>query len=250
MNREVPQCAAGARQSGFTLIELLVSLTILGVILGLLGAALRTISHNWDANTRRIDRLDMTSRALDILQRDASGLQRVVVASGESPHLLFTGTRDTLSFVVLEPAYPSEAGPYFVRYSVAANGAISELVRARAPYLRDMREFPGATPANRVPLLQGPFLYRFAYAQKSPGAVHWLDAWPFQMRLPDLIRLQVVDSRQGAPIAPAMVVAIRTDAELGCLSDKAKLCSPRTNGELSVRQGISSSPYRLEGSGP
>ena len=81
-----------AREAGFTLIELLVSLTILGVILGLLGAGMRVLSQNSDAHAERIDTLDMLSRAADILTRDAAGLQRVVATVGTVPRFLFTGT--------------------------------------------------------------------------------------------------------------------------------------------------------------
>jgi general secretion pathway protein J len=232
MNRATRQSEGGTREGGFTLIELLVSLTILCVILGLLSAGLRVISQNWDANAERIDTLDMVSRAVDILHRDASGLQRVVVTVGKSPRFLFTGTPAHLAFVTLEPPYPSAAGPYFVSYSVVANGQNAELIRARAPYHHNMQTFPGATPANRVPLLQGPYQYQFAYAQKSAQGGTWQGSWPYQNRIPDLIRLQIIDTTRGGPISPPIIVAIPADAELSCLAGKAKLCSAKTGGTL------------------
>jgi len=221
-----------ARERGFTLIELMVSLTILGVILGLLGAGLRVIAKNWDVNSERIETLDMVSRAADILNRDASGLLRIVATLGNSSRFLFTGTPDRLAFVTLEPPYPSAAGPYFISYSVALNGSDAELVRARAPYLRGMQAFPGATPANRVRLLQGPFRYKFSYAQKTSGGGKWLDVWPTATRIPDLIRLQVFDVRKQAQVAPPTIVAVAADAELSCLAKKPKVCSAKTGGEL------------------
>lgn len=232
MNRATRQSGGETPESGFTLIELLVSLTILATILGLLGAGLRVISRNWDANAERIDTLDMVSRAVDILHRDASGLQRVVTTVRKSPRFLFIGTSDHLAFVTLEPPYPSAAGPYFVDYSVVANGQNGELIRARAPYRPRMQAFPGATPANRVPLLQGPYKYEFAYAQKSAQGGTWLSSWPHQNRIPNLIRLQIIDSRQGGPISQPIIVAIPADAELNCLAEKAKLCSAKTGGAL------------------
>ena len=118
MTKASSQPERSAREAGFTLIELLVSLTILGVILGLLGAGMRVLSQNSDAHAERIDTLDMLSRAADILTRDAAGLQRVVATVGTAPRFLFTGTPDHLSFVTLEPPYPSASGPYFISYSV------------------------------------------------------------------------------------------------------------------------------------
>src|SRR5689334_8963440 len=108
MNRAPPHTLGGRGERGFTLIELMVSLTILSMILGLLTGAIAVISKNWDANAKRIDTLDMVSRAADILRRDVSGLQRVVT-SGKSPHFVFTGDADQLDFITFEPPYPSKA---------------------------------------------------------------------------------------------------------------------------------------------
>jgi general secretion pathway protein J len=231
-----------AREAGFTLIELMVSLTILGVILALLAGALRVISKNWEANTDRIETLDMLSRAADILRRDAAGLQRVVTTSGgAAPSYVFTGAEDHLSFVTLEPPYPTASGPYFVDYSLARNGPAVELIRARALYRKGMESFPGATPANRVRLAEGSYRYRFAYADKSIGTAGWRSSWPDRLRLPDLIRLQVVDARSNAPVGASLVVAVRADAELGCLAEHAKVCSAKSDGLLTAVQGDNAS---------
>jgi general secretion pathway protein J len=244
----MPQSGARAREGGFTLIELLVSLTILGVILGLLGAGLRVLSKNWEANAQRIDALDMISRAVDILHRDAAGLQRVVVVAESTPKFLFTGGADHLAFVTLEPPYPTAAGPYFVSYSVAANGPTLELIRARAQYQKGLLAFPGATPANRVRLVQGPFRYRFSYAKKASKETVWRDAWTDQSRLPDLIRLQIIDSRQNAAVSRPVIVAVPADAELGCLAEKPKVCSAKSGGALKAQakqaKGQSASRYQ------
>lgn len=219
-------------EAGFTLIELLVSITILSVVLGLLGVGIRTFSTNWEANSKHIETLDMVSRAYDILKRDAAGLQRLINANGEYPRYVFSGTRDALSFVTVEPPYPSETGLYFVSYSAAAAGQGTELIRARAPYQTAMQTFPGATPANRVSLLEGSFVYRFSYAVASDGQKGWLMSWPYANRLPGLVRLEIIDVSEKKPLTPPLVVAIRADAELACIEDKSPLCSASTDGAL------------------
>ncbi len=244
MVRAAPQ--AQAREGGFTLIELMVSLTILSVILGLLAGGLRVISKNWQANAKRIETLDMVSRAADILRRDASGLQRLIAVTRGSPRYLFTGTEDQLSFVTLEPPYPSAAGPYFVSYALAPNGPEVDLIRARAPYRQGMQSFPGATPANRVRLVEGPYRYHFAYADKSTGVGQWRNAWPYATRLPEMIRLQIVDARRNVPVAPPLVVAVRADAELSCLTQKSTVCSAKSGGQLKAR-GASASDDNMGG---
>ncbi len=235
MMRAAPQSRGRAHEHGFTLIELLVSLTILSVILGLLAGGLKVISHNWHTNAARIETLDMVSRAADILRRDASGLQRVVAMGRQNPRYLFAGTETHLSFVTLEPPYPSAAAPYFVDYSVAPNGRQVELIRARARYQHGLETFPGATPANRVRLLQGPYRYRFDYADKSTGTAQWRNSWPYSNRLPDLIRLQILNARANTLASPPLVVAVKADAELSCLVKKSKVCSAKSGGALKVQ---------------
>jgi general secretion pathway protein J len=230
-----PHQARSQRERGFTLIELLVSLTLLSVILGILAGAMRVLSQNWEANTQRIETLDMVARASDILRRDAAGIQRVAVLKERTPYFLFTGTGSTLSFVTLEPPYPDDDGPFFVRYSVEKDGADADLIRARVRYRDGMTTFTGASGANRVRLIEGRYRYHFAYADKSAGSGDWTTSWSSTTRLPQLIRLQIFDAQHNAAVAPPLVVALRADAEIGCLSGKSKLCSAKTSGTLTAQ---------------
>jgi general secretion pathway protein J len=95
-----------------------------------------------------------------------------------------------------------------------------------------MQVFPGATPANRVKLLQGPFQYQFAYARKTARGLVWSKTWLDPVRLPDFFRLEVVNARNSVPIAPSFVVAVPASAEIGCVSESPKLCSATSQGEL------------------
>ncbi len=232
MTTVAPERARNSRESGFTLIELLISMTILGVILALLGTAIKVLTWNSEARIARIDTLDMILRASDILNRDTSGLQRIVAPPPGRPKYLFIGTATRLGFVTLEPAYPTPPGPYFIDYSIAPKGKSAELIRARALYSQGMNAFPGATPANQVRVIEGPYRFQFSYAQKNGGERRWLTAWPFPSRLPDLVRLEVFDATSGAPAFAPIIVSISTNAELNCLDEDAKLCSARNGGDL------------------
>jgi len=231
---------AGAER-GFTLIELLVSLTILVVILGILSSALRVLSQNWNSHANRIERLEMVARAFDIFQRDVSGFRRLVQTSATGKHFIFVGTGDHLSFVTTEPAYPTSPGAYFVDYSTSGNGSSLELLRARAPYSAGMQVFPGATPANSVPIIQGPYKFQFSYARKNGREGLWSPSWRKTTELPDLIRLKIIDALSGVEISQPFVAALRTDAEMGCLSHGSDSCTTRTGGQISQVGGLASS---------
>ena len=233
MSRRAHQERPG-RESGFTLIELLVSLTVLSLILAALSGAIRVLSKNWEANAQRIETLDMVARASDILRRDAAGLQRIAVQKDRVAQYVFSGSDTSLSFVTLEPSYPSAAGPYFVRYSVVPNGPEANLVRARVRYQKGMAAFTKASEANSVRLVEGRYRYHFAYADKTAGSGKWLNSWTAVNRLPELIRLQIFDVKRDMPLAPPLVAAVRADAEIGCLAKKAGLCSAKSGGNLTA----------------
>lgn len=230
-------------ERGFTIIEMLVSLTVLAVILGLLSGGLRVLTQNADRNAARFESMDMLSRAFDILRRDLAGLQRITAASGKTNRYLFTGTEKKMSLIALEPPYPTAPGPYFIDYSVHINGKQAELIRARAAYRQGMLAFPGATPANRVPLVTGPLDYRFAYGHKTPNGLKWLSPWPYPTRLPSLVRLEILDAKTKAAAAPPLIAAVRADAELGCLEESASICSATTHGELLASQDVDPDQY-------
>ena len=220
------------RQHGFTLIELLISLTVMAVVLMLLAGSLRLMGRNWDANAARIETLDMVSRAFDLLVRDMGNLRRIVGSSG-TPTYIFAGTSEHLAFVALEPPQPTEAGLYFIAYTVEAEGRSGlELIRSRAAYKQGMDRFPGATPANRVPLLQGLYRYRFAYGRMIKGEPSWSGAWRSENRLPDLIRLEMIDGNGASVLASPMIVRVRSDAELECLTLQPGMCSAKSGGQL------------------
>lgn len=219
-------------ESGFTLIELLVSLTIMAVILGIVGSALRTLSKNWETNANRIERLEMISRSFDIFQRDVSGLRRLVHSNDSGRFFIFSGSATRLAFVTTEPAYPTNPGLYFVNYRIENNGAEADLLRERAAYANALIKFPGATPANSVPIMEGAFKYKFSYASRAGSGVKWTPQWTKGNRLPDLIRLEILSTQSGVDIIQPFIAAVRTDAELKCLSEGSDECSARSNGQL------------------
>ncbi len=218
------------REAGFTLIELIVCLTILAAILALLAGGLRSLSQGADRNSERIQMLDMISRAFDILKRDVNGLQRIAINDG-SARYLFSGTPEHLRFVTIEPPYPAAEGPYFVDYSVSGKQP-SLLIRARSPLQPGQLSYSGATPANRVNLMEGRVSYRFRYGARSEKGLTWHDAWPYANRLPHVIRLDIIDMRTNLPASPAFVAELRANAEIGCLDETPAMCSANPQGEL------------------
>ncbi len=219
-------------EAGFTIIELLISLTITAAILALLGGGLRVLSHTSDAGTKRLDALDMTTRAYDILARDIAGMQRVVVYAGKKPRFVFSGDADRMMLVAVEPPYPTDTGVYFITYQINRSGRHTEVVRSRAVFKTATENMPEVTPSEKVTLLASNQHFEFSYGSKSESAAQWLRSWPNRDRMPDLIRLQVTDESTREPVGLPMIVAMKTDAELSCYFDDLAICSAQNRGKL------------------
>jgi general secretion pathway protein J len=225
---------------GFTLVELLVGMSVVAITLALAGAGLRVVSRDWDRNARRIDNQDMLARTFDLLQRDAAAAQRVVATLSDKSWFVFSGQPGSVSFVVLEPPYPTPSGAYFVNYAFGERNGAAELIRARAPFSQNMMRFPGATPANRVVLMSGNFQYSFSYGQLTAGGrTVWHGAWTYEDRLPDLIQLLIADGDTGEAVAPPIIVRLRADAELECVGVVGANCTVKTGGQLQSPAGRS-----------
>jgi prepilin-type N-terminal cleavage/methylation domain-containing protein len=224
-------------EAGFTLIELLVSTTILAFVMALVAIGVQVISDGWERGGRTAAWHDMLSRANDILRRDLRGIRRIVFMVGQKPSFLFAASANTMTYIVQEPAYPTEAALYVVRLSKRRNtNGNEQLIRSRQKYN------PGITPsmlkasadrpelADPVVLAEGPFEITLQF-NDGQNAANWSDNWTQERRMPALVKVRF---RAGAGKAspPDMVVRLSLDAEIGCVGEAASPCTIQTKGQL------------------
>jgi hypothetical protein len=143
----------------------------------------------------------------------------------------------------LEPNYPTVEGAYFIRYVSGDDATNNRLIRTRVPFRQNTVSFPRATPANRVPLLDGETDYEFMFGQRAPdGTTRWTDSWDQQSRLPELIKLRVFSQSRAEDLAPPIIVRVRADAELDCLGQGTPFCAAKTESELTNPQQAKAAP--------
>jgi general secretion pathway protein J len=228
MSKLEPKAADG--QSGATLIELVAALVVLALTFAIADSALRFLARSSDRGTELIARHDMLSRGLDALRRDIERLERVAWKRGRNTEFAFSGDSRGLTFVGIEPPYPTQAAPFFLIYSILQKGEGSTLVRARAPFDAGAKDINALRGEDEVTVLEGPYTFRFSYYERKEGRERWVPRWTERDRLPELIRLEIGGLGGGA-LQP-IVFRPRVDAEQACIKEGAGACTMRSGGVL------------------
>ena len=172
-------------EAGFTLVETLVALAVLALLLGTLATTLNVMGNAMRRGSRDIDRVDMIARGLAAVRRDMMRMERVVARDKTGTRFVFSGTRQSVSFVVVEPNYPAEPGSYQISYDVRGSGAAAELVRTRDAYEPDRAPAKGKRDeSSDVVVLEGPYRFAFSFLERDGTRVRWVERWSNRRRLP------------------------------------------------------------------
>ena len=210
--RAMPERRSG--EAGFTLIEMLIATLLMGLIL----AALTTVTAQWLPNW---------NRGMARLQRDervAFGLGRMVadlsvaetVPAGNATHVvLFDGGALGVTFVRTAVGPNTQPGLEVVRLREAADLSGPQLIRERALYTpSDGGVLPHYT--NAVPLIGPPFRVTFAYAG-ADGA--WHSTWQSAVQLPRTVRITIRDAITQQTLALSTAVLVHVDTPAECARD-------------------------------
>ncbi|PYC25088.1 general secretion pathway protein GspJ [Pseudomonas jessenii] len=190
-------------QRGFTLLEVLVVISLLGVLLTLIGAAISGANRAMSKAERYSNRLDEVRSTQNFL-RSAIGQALPLAAGkpGESQSLMFQGDADSLRFYAPLPATVG-GGVYRHQVSLVEGRLQVSLQRLQGETLQPARE-------PQV-LLQQVEALHVSYRGVSPEGktTEWLDRWPWPGRLPRAVRIDA--QLAGAVVWPRQVVRLRLD---------------------------------------
>ncbi|WLH33064.1 prepilin-type N-terminal cleavage/methylation domain-containing protein [Pseudomonas sp. FP2196] len=190
-------------QRGFTLLEVLVVISLLGVLLTLIGAAIAGANRAMAKAERYGSRLDEVRSTQNFL-RSAIGQALPLAAGkpGQAGSPIFQGDGQSLSFYA---PLPATLGGGLYRHEVnLVDGRLQVSVqRLQGETLQPARE-------PQV-LLQQVKAVRVSYRGLSPEgkSSEWLDHWPWPGRLPRAVRIDV--QLGGAIVWPLQIIRLRLD---------------------------------------
>jgi prepilin-type N-terminal cleavage/methylation domain-containing protein len=234
--------------AGFTLIEMLVAVALMSSVIALAMSLYTAISGTSRLGGAQASRMDMAARGLGALRHDVQRLQRVVEREKDKDQFVFTGKRGEISFPIVDPAYPTEAGSYVVTYKIRGQKQLSQLVRQRTPYdvvgdtARRQSSRQRRQSEEEVVVMEGPYEFTFSYLERVDDKVRWVDNWTQATRLPSLVRFAAKSTESGRPNLPVMIVEPRINGEFTCLMPQIGLCSPQTGGAIVARKGAAGPP--------
>ncbi len=192
-------------QRGFTLLELLVVMTLLSVIMLGLVSALRTMAQTESKIDQRLERLDEIRVARNFLQQI---LTRVSVATLDAPGatgkaiIPFVATPDSLTWIGILPARPDVGGRHFFRLSLEDTNSGHQLVLRFSPWKPNLVFSDWSTAESRV-LIQSIRKVNIQAKGRPPDGHNttqawpkgWQDGWPVADKLPEQVRLSLVDAQ-------------------------------------------------------
>lgn len=224
--------SGGDAQAGATLVETLAALAVVALTLATAATGLRQLAGSADRGAQVVARHDMFSSGIAALRRDVERIERVVWKRGQDAEFAFHANATNLTFIVIEPPFPSDAGAYFVVYAILQRPDGDVLTRGRAPFDLSTADIQRLPAEDFVTVLEGPYRFRFGYLDRKEGRERWVSQWSDPYRLPELISLEVLGRVEGGRPMQPIVLRPRIDAERTCVKEQAISCTIGNRGVL------------------
>ena len=200
--------------AGFALAESIAVLALSALVLFTLLLATDIVSRNATAAARRANDLEALATGLAAVRRDLEGALDIRNYGNAETGILFSGAPDSLGAVVGSDRTGRRNGDSLIWIETRYENGKGALVRSSAPLLPETAGFAGVHFSDSALLVEGPWVYRFAYAAETPTKLAWSGKWGDPSAMPVAIRLEVLDGA-GRRVVPALTVHLNIDTP-GC----------------------------------
>lgn len=209
--RTMPERRSG--EAGFTLIEMLIATLLMGLILAALATVTAQWLPNWDRGMARLQRDERFALGLSRMVADLS-VAEPVPATNTAHVVLFDGAELGVTFVRTAVGPNTHPGLEVVRYREAADPSGPQLIREHALYTPSDRDAL-LRFADPVPLIGPPFRVTFAYAGTDGP---WRSTWAGTVQLPRSVRITVRDGITQQTLALSTAALLHVDTPAKCAS--------------------------------
>lgn len=210
------------RVGGFTLLELILAFALLGMVMLLVGGALRLATNSWDAGEKHIDQVGQMRIAEVFLRKQFSELQPWRWKKAQGTPLAFLGEADRVRFTAPLVARAGQGGMSWFQLALEPGAAGQRLVLRRLVPDRDLLSFPDFGEAEKTVLAERVAEIKLRYfgnegRQAVAQEPSWREVWEDPDRLPMLIELKVRPVNGAS--WPELLVAPVVGSEASCRWD-------------------------------
>jgi len=216
-----PFCDKGklnfADKRGYTLIELMISITMMGLILVIMGMAIRLGVRSVDSGERRIGSLERFRSSLEIVDAQIQSELPATTQEEAGEPYVFKGDSGSMQFPSNYSLWGSKRGYVNVSYKVVSDAWGKQELHASESTM-------GEAGMGDVRLFDFFDRIYFEYFEKDPAEEHgkWVDKWVATSEAPEKIRLHLIDGRSDKTFVisvkvrdPQSVVGTGTDNTSG-----------------------------------
>jgi general secretion pathway protein J len=216
----VTKSSRGRRRSSaadaFTLLETLIAMMLMGMVLAALATITTQWMPNWNYGMARLQRNEQLSLALERLAADLSAAE-FISASREAREPYFQGAERSIIFVRTAIGPNAELELELIRIAEVTSEQGPVLVRTRAPFASPAGRRWQPNFANPVVLVRPPYRLAFSYAGADRA---WRETWSRQVRLPTAIKLIIQDHTNQKNL-PSTIVTLRVGIPQSCIVAKS-----------------------------
>jgi general secretion pathway protein J len=182
-------------RTGFTLLELVISITLVATIVLIATGAMRLGYRSVTKGEKRIESLERFRSSISIVSAQIESGIPLSVDDGGVKRFYFEGSGDRLKLATNYSIWGGQKGYISVEYRVQDSPDGTQWLHASessigAAFLREARLFQGLTKI------------RFEYYYKDPTeeSGEWTDVWDDETKMPQKVRLWLVEGRREMPI--------------------------------------------------
>jgi len=209
-------------QRGFTLLELILAFALLGMVMLMVGSALRMATRSWDAGETHIDNVGQMRIAEGFLRQQFSQLHPWRWKKAQGAPLAFKGEVERLRYTAPLVARAGQGGISWFQLSLEQSGEAKQLVLRRLVPDSSLLAFPEFGDAEKTVLADRVADLKLRYYGREGRAAEaqeptWRDTWEDPDRLPMLIELKIKPEKGLA--WPELLVSPMVGNESGCRWD-------------------------------
>jgi prepilin-type N-terminal cleavage/methylation domain-containing protein len=194
---------------GFTLLELLISLTIFGLIVGVIFNSFRISVRAWEKGDSEVERHQKSRITLDLLTRQLASAYVTEPKKDGQRSFLFKGTSKSLEFISATRMSPgNQRGLIHVQYLVKPKSGEREeslICDEREAVLMNNAGSPGERPEDtKFELISRVLAIEFAFLSGLPRGttLQWTNAWDLETNkdYPRAVKVSVTEKPETSPV--------------------------------------------------